>query len=78
MKLVEAGRDIIEGTSLITVVGKTDIHIENFKSIAEYDNDRLKLLTRTGFITVYGKNLEIKYYDTEEIAISGRLERIEL
>lgn len=54
------------------------MHIENFKSIAEYDNDRLKLLTRTGFITVYGKNLEIKYYDTEEIAISGRLERIEL
>jgi hypothetical protein len=34
MKLVEAGRDIIEGTSLITVVGKTDMHIENFKSIA--------------------------------------------
>ena len=78
MQFVEAGRNLIDGTPLITVVGKTDMHIENFKSIVEYDNDRLKLLTRTGFITIYGNNLEIKYYDAEEIAISGRIERIEL
>ena len=59
MKLVEAGRDIIEGTSLITVVGKTDMHIENFKSIAEYDNDRLKLLTRTDLLLFMVKILKL-------------------
>lgn len=78
MQVIEAVRDSIDGTPLITIVGKTDIYIENFKSIVEYNNDILKMLTRTGVITIYGKNLEIKYYDNEEIAVRGKLEKVEL
>ena len=41
-------------------------------------NDMLKMLTKKGMITIYGKCLEIKYYDDEEIAVKGKIEKIEL
>ena len=78
MQNIDALKDTVMGTPLITIVGNSEIHIENFKSIVEYDCDMLKMLTKKGMITIYGKCLEIKYYDGEEIAVKGKLEKIEL
>ena len=45
MQNIDALKDTVMGTPLITIVGNSEIHIENFKSIVEYDCDMLKMLT---------------------------------
>ena len=54
------------------------VYVENFKSIAEYDCNTVKLLTKKGFLSIKGERLEILYYDEEEIAVRGRIISIEV
>jgi sporulation protein YqfC len=80
-RLVEAldiTKDAALNVPLVTIVGNMQVYVENFKSIAAYDCTTAKLLTKNGFVTVVGERLEIMYYDEEEIAIRGRICRIEL
>ena len=56
---------------IITVVGNSMTCIENFKSITYYENDELKINTKKGLVDIKGRNLNICYYDEEEILIKG-------
>jgi sporulation protein YqfC len=58
-------------SAIITIVGNSMTCIENFKSIVCYDNDVLKIKTKKGFVDIKGRNLDITYYDDEEILIKG-------
>jgi sporulation protein YqfC len=64
-------------SAIITIVGNSMTCIENFKSIVCYDNDVLKIKTKKGFVDIKGKNLDITYYDDEEILIKGCITSIE-
>ena len=56
---------------IITIVGNSMTCIENFKSITYYENDELKINTKKGLVQIKGCNLNICYYDDEEILIKG-------
>lgn len=68
--------DITFKMPIVTAIGHKEIHIENFRSIIEYDRCRICLTTKCGVICMEGSNLEIMYYDQEEIAIRGSLQTI--
>lgn len=70
-------KDATLGMPIVTAVGDYELYVENFKSIVSYEGDTLKLLTRKGMLTICGDSLEILYYDEEEIAIKGRIRKIE-
>lgn len=79
-RLVESlslSKDAALGVPIVTVIGNYEIYVENFKSIVLYECDTIKLLTKQGMLTIGGTMLEILYYNDEEIAIRGRIARIE-
>ncbi len=71
-------QDVCDGMPVITAIGYRQVHIENFKSIIEYSRVRIKMLTKTGTVTVNGQRLNIVYYNNEDIHIEGVISSIEL
>lgn len=69
-------KDLSEGAVLLSVTGKEEIFIENYKSILEYTDQRVLLQTKSGKLEVKGKNLHIVYYTYGEMRIEGVLESI--
>ena len=69
-------RDLSEGAVLLSVTGREEIFIENYKSILEYTNQRVLLQTKSGRVDINGRNLHIAYYTCTEMRIEGVLESI--
>ncbi|SEW27538.1 YabP/YqfC family sporulation protein [[Clostridium] fimetarium] len=71
-------KDVVLGMPVITATGNCEVHIENFKSIMEYNCDCVKLMTKKGPIKITGSRLVIDYFNSEEIHITGIIKCIEL
>ena len=78
VEALDVTKDAALGMPVVTAVGNCEVYVENFKSIAEYDCNTVKLLTKKGFFSIKGERLEILYYDEEEIAVRGRIISIEV
>ena len=68
--------DISEGLPIVTVTGKAEVYVENYKGIIEYGKCCIKIQTKVCRITFSGKNLEIVYYTNVDMKISGEIESI--
>ena len=58
---------------MITLMGAREILVENYRGILEYTEDHLLILTRQCKIRIKGENLEVLYYTSEEMKVSGRI-----
>ena len=65
--------DITDGSSILTITGKHELYIENYKGVILYEKNCIKIQTKHGRIIFSGKNLEIKYYTTTDMKITGEL-----
>ncbi len=77
VEALDVTKDAALGMPVVTAVGNCEVYVENFKSIAEYDCNTVKLLTKR-ILSIKGERLEILYYDEEEIAVRGRIISIEV
>ena len=68
--------DITFKMPIITAIGHKEVHIDNFRNIIEYDICSLSLTTACGVVKICGSNLEIMYYDQEEISVKGMIQSI--
>lgn len=71
-------KDVVLGMPIITATGNSEVHIENFKAIMEYNCDCVKLMTKKGPIMINGNRLVIDYFNSEDIHITGFIKSIEL
>lgn len=69
-------KDIIAGASIVTVTGRHEIFIENYKGILEYTSERILLQAKNCQIAVCGRCLRIDYYTNEDMQISGDIQGI--
>jgi sporulation protein YqfC len=69
-------QDVTLGVALVTITGKNEICIENYKGILEYDSDYIKLNTKQGVIELRGKKFLINYLTNDEMKITGRINHI--
>ena len=69
-------QDISDGLPIVTVTGKNEIYVENYKGIIEYGKCCIKIQTKVCRITFLGKNLEIVYYTNVDMKITGEIESI--
>jgi sporulation protein YqfC len=72
----ELPQDVVRKSVIVTLVGKNQLRIENFKTILEYDEDKAKIRTRDGIVYVTGSNLKVNYFNCEEIKITGIIQEI--
>lgn len=68
--------DISEGLPVVTITGKKEIYVENYKGIIEYEKNSIKIQTQNCKINFIGKNLEIVYYTNVDMKIVGELDSI--
>ena len=65
---MELPKDLFFGAVILTVTGREEAIIENYKGILEYSTE-VKL-------QLSGKNLKIAYYTNEEMKITGYIDQI--
>lgn len=68
--------DIAEGLPIVTISGKNEIYVENYKGIIEYGQNCIRLQTKVCRITFTGKRLDIVYYTNVDMKIIGELESV--
>lgn len=69
-------KDMALGAAIVTVIGRHELYVENFRSIVSYSDCCLCLQAKTGRLRIQGKNIRIDYYNAEEIKVIGRIENI--
>lgn len=68
---LELPKDLMYGAVLVSVTGRQEMLIENYRGILEYTKNHISVQTKTCRLTVHGKNLHINYYTNEEMKITG-------
>lgn len=70
-------KDVIQNASVITILGRNELCIENYRGIIEYTDALIRVQTRAGQIWIQGKRLRIQYYTNDEMKVTGALSSLE-
>ena len=70
-------KDVIQIASGITILGRNELCIENYRGIIEYTDTLIRVQTRAGQIRIQGKRLRIQYYTNDEMKVTGALSSLE-
>ena len=70
-------KDVVLGASLITVLGTSEVCIENYRGILEYTENLIRVQTKERMIKLTGKHLQLEYYTNDEMKITGRIHTLE-
>ncbi|NLV77271.1 MAG: sporulation protein YqfC [Tissierellia bacterium] len=74
----ELPKDIVLDLPKIIMIGDLELHISNHKGIIEYTQETLRINSNIGILKVEGTNLELKTILSEEIIVTGNIEKIEI
>ena len=70
-------RDVSLGGVLISFVGRSQVNVENYRSILIYTDTLIKLQARNCRVVIHGARLKIDYYTAEEMKITGQIGSLE-
>ena len=70
-------KDVIQNASVITILGRNELCIENYRGIIEYTDALIRVQTRAGQIRIQRKRLRIQYYTNDEMKVTGALSSLE-
>lgn len=70
-------KDVICHAPIVTIVGKEEMTLENYRGIIEYTDNLIRIQTKTGQIKIIGSTLNIEYYNNDEMKIIGRITCLE-
>ena len=70
-------KDVILGVPLVTVIGQSEICVENYRGILEYTDRLIRIQTKQGKIHIVGTHLQIEYYTNDEMKVIGHFDMLE-
>lgn len=73
----ELPKDVVLGLPILTMLGQTELSVENYRGILEYTDTLVRIQTKIGQIRVLGKNIQVVYYTNDEMKIHGSIDTIE-
>lgn len=76
-EMLELPKELVLDRPKLTMIGQYDLMIENYKSVLEYDNDRIRVRTGSSVILITGTDLIIREITSEDIIISGTIHTLE-
>lgn len=62
----------------ISIIGRCEMYIENYKSILEFNENKIRIRTKNGRIEVLGSHLKITYYYDTDMQIKGLIDEVKL
>ena len=69
-------KDLALGAVTVTVSGRSEVTVENYKGILEYTSKKIVVQTNGCQVDVLGEDLLISYYTADEMKISGQISEI--
>ena len=66
-------KDVVWGASLISITGKNEIGIENFRNIIKFQPELIIVQCKNYQVNIIGTNLMITIYTKEELKVSGNI-----
>lgn len=69
-------QDLAKGETLLSMAGKSDVYVENYKGILECSDTQVVIASVSCKIQFLGKQLHIAYYTDEEMKIEGVIQSI--
>lgn len=76
--LLEMPIEVVSKEPKITIVGFTEMMIENYKGILEYEDFYIRINTELGTININGFNLELIQMTEEDVIVTGRIQSIDI
>lgn len=74
---LELPKDLMLGAAILTVTGRKEALISNYKGILEYEDSFIRVQTKNCRIRITGAHLAIDYYTNEEMRITGYIDNIQ-
>lgn len=74
---LELPKDLMLGACVVTVTGRTEALISNYKGILVYEDSFIKVQTKNCRVQISGAHLAIDYYTNEEMKITGYIDTIQ-
>ncbi len=74
---LELPKDLMLGAAIVTVTGRREALIENYKGILNLEESFIKVQTKNCRITITGLQLSVEYYTNEEMKITGLIDSIQ-
>ncbi len=65
--------DVVLDIPRITLLDNTEMRVENYKAILEYEESGIKLACKEKLIQIHGEKLNITIITDDEISISGTI-----
>jgi len=66
-------KEIALDMPVITTTGRGELSIENYKSLLEFTETKIRIRTRAGVVIVEGERLTLKQITAENLLITGRV-----
>lgn len=77
-KILEIPEEVYTNVPKITITGFSEIILENYKGILEYEEFFANISTHIGIVNINGYNLNLEKMTNDDIKITGKIESIEL
>ena len=77
-KILEIPEEVYTNVPKITITGFSEIILENYKGILEYEEFFASISTQIGIVNINGYNLNLEKMTNDDIKITGKIESIEL
>lgn len=74
---LELPKDFVLKDALVTITGRRELLIENYKGILIYEDSFIKIQAKNCRIEITGTHLNIDYYTNEEMKITGFFQQIQ-
>ena len=74
---LELPKEIMLNLPLISLIGREEVTVENYKGILEYGEDVVRIGTAAGVFRLKGKNFCLKQLSAECLVVTGSVESME-
>ena len=71
--LFELPQEIVMNLPLISIIGRAELCVENYKSVVEYNETTVRINTSSGMFKIEGHQLVLKRLTSESVTITGIL-----
>lgn len=69
-------RELVTGDSVITMRGREEVFVENYRGILECCDTLIWISTKNFRLCIEGRNLCVAYYTNDEMKVTGTIEHI--
>ena len=69
-------QEVLFGIPIVSITGNKEIVIENYHGIIEYTDCIVRIRTKIGEIKIKGQNLNLIYFNSDDMLITGIIKEV--